>query len=156
VPDGKTHYEAYKKGYVVEIPLSLALCFVDPKFALGNIVGYTFHRWCDNDLDIMGVNAAEGRQVNELWIVGIYLFGMSSMYGAIFRKWHRSFWTHFPGVSTIIRMFFMFIFPFLIMDGYGINFIGNGWHMFWIGFWTGLSQADAIHYLLDVKSKWKE
>ncbi len=149
MPAGDIHYKYYKRGYLVEIPLSLSLAFLDPQFAFGNIVGYTFHRWCDNDLDIMGVNSAEGRQVNELWIIGVYLFGMSSMYGAIFRRYHRKFITHFPGVSTAIRMFFMFIFPFLILDGYGVNFIGNGWHKFWIGFWVGLSQADAIHWWLD-------
>ena len=48
------------------------------------------------------------------------------------------------------------IFPFLIMDGYGINFIGNGWHTFWLGFWVGLSQADGIHYYLDLQSGWKD
>ena len=138
------------RGYLVEVPLSILLSVADFKFGLGNIIGYTFHRWCDNDLDLMGVNSAEGRQVNELWILGVYMFGMSSMYGACFRRFHRHWVTHFPGVSTIIRLFFMFIFPFLILDGYGINLIGNGWHKFWLGVWAGLSQADGIHWYLDL------
>jgi len=156
LPNGEVHYRYYKRGYLAIVPVCIFISFIDWQWAMGNLVGYSFHRWCDNDLDLMGVNSAEGRQVNELPIIGIYLFGMSSMYGAIFRRFHRHWITHFPFVSTLIRMFFMFIFPFLIMDGYGINFIGNGWHKFWIGFWFGLSEADAIHWYLDKKSGWKD
>lgn len=137
------------KGYRVEIPLSLFLAFVDWQFALGNICGYTFHRWCDNDWDIMGTNNAEGRMVNELPVVGHYLYGKSSMYGSIFRRWHRKWITHVPGISTIIRLIFAFYEPFIVGDYLGINFIGNGWWKFWLGFWVGLSQADGIHYALD-------
>lgn len=156
MPNGEIHHMYFKRGYLVEIPLSVVMSFWDWKFGLGNIIGYSFHRYCDNDLDLMGVNAAEGRQVNELPILGNIMFGMSSIYGSFFRKYHRHWITHFPFISTAIRLFFFFIFPFLIMDGYGVNFIGNGWHRFWIGFYVGLSQADGIHWLLDVRSGWKE
>lgn len=154
MPNGLVHYAYYMKGYWVEIPLTLSLVFIDWQFALGNIVGYSFHRYVDNDLDLMGVNSAEGRQVNELPIIGHILFGLSSIYGSLFRKYHRHWITHFPGISTFIRLFIIFLFPFLVLDGYGVNFIGNGWHKFWIGFWMGLSQADGIHYYLDLK--WKD
>ena len=156
MPDGVTHYKHFTKGYTFQIPFSIMISFLDWKLGLGNIIGYSFHRYCDNDLDLMGVNAAEGRQVNEIPILGNFMFGMSSIYGSFFRKYHRSIWTHLPYLSTAIRLFFFFIFPFLILDGYGINFIGNGWHMFWIGFYNGLSMADGIHWWLDVKSGWKE
>lgn len=156
MPSGEIHYKAFKKGYLIEIPLSVIMSFWDWKLGFGNIVGYSFHRYCDNDLDLMSVNSAEGRQVNELPILGNFMFGMSSIYGSFFRKHHRSVWTHFPYLSTAIRLFFFFLFPFLILDGYGINFIGNGWNMFWIGFYNGLSNADAIHWYLDVRSGWKE
>lgn len=151
MPDGVTHYFFFKYGYVVEIPLSIFLLFINWKFALGNIIGYSFHRWCDNDLDLMGANSAEGRQVNELPVIGHFMFGVSSMYGSIFRKHHRSFITHFPFVSTAIRMFFFFIFPLTVLDSWGINTIGNGWIYFHLGFYFGLSSADTIHYTLD---KW--
>ena len=129
------------------------MCILDWKFGFGNIVGYTFHRYCDNDWDIMGTNNAEGRMVNELWLIGHFLYGISSTYGSIFRKYHRSIITHFPYLSTAIRMFFVFLIPFTILDGYGVNLIGNNWHLFWLGFWNGLSNADAIHYYLDKKIK---
>jgi hypothetical protein len=149
VPDGSTHYHYFKKGYYWVIPSSLVLISLEWRFGLGNLLGYSLHRYIDNDLDLMGVNSAEGRQVNELPIIGHVLFGLSSIYGSIFRKWHRHWITHFPGISTIIRLVVIFILPFMVLDGYGVNFIGGGWWKFWLGIWIGLSQADAIHWFLD-------
>jgi len=149
LPSGEVHYQAYLKGFYVTIPSSVLVSFVDWKVGAGTLVGYWFHRYCDNDLDQMGVNSAEGRQVNELPIIGILFFGFSSMYGAVFRRYHRHWITHFPIISTLIRIIFLFWCPFLILDGYGVNFIGNGWWKFWLGFWSGLSIADGIHWKLD-------
>ena len=151
MPDGQTHYKYFKKGYLWNIPSSLILVLVDWRFGLGNLVGYSLHRYLDNDLDIMGTNLAEGRQVNELPVLGHIMFGISSAYGSIFRRYHRSFITHFPFVSTFIRLCFFGAIPLLVADNLGINLIGNGWHKFWIGLWVGLSQADAIHWALDKK-----
>ena len=144
------HYKYFMKGYYVEIPETILLATLNWQFALGNIAGYSFGRWVDSDWDIFGSNNAEGRIVNELPVIGHFLYGVSSIYGSIFRKHHRSFWTHFPGVSTLIRLVFIFFIPFLLFDYYGINLIGNGWHTFYLGFWFGLSQADGIHYWLDL------
>ena len=149
MPNGLVHYAYYMKGYWVEIPLTLSLVLVDWQFALGNGAGYFCGRWIDPDWDILGANNAEGRMINELPIIGHFLFGISSTYGSIFRRYHRSFITHFPFVSTFVRLLFILLFPFILGDYLGINFIGNGWHKFWIGFWFGLSQADGIHFWLD-------
>jgi len=149
MPNGSTHYWYYKKGYFLEVPLSIGLSFVDWKFALGNLAGYSFHRYCDPDWDLMGTNNSEGRMANELPVVGNILFGVSSIYGSVFRRHHRSFLTHFPLVSTLIRLIFVFGIPFFLFDYFGINLIGNGWIMFHLGFVAGLSQADAIHWYLD-------
>jgi hypothetical protein len=149
MPSGDIHFKYFKKGYAVELPLSVVMCAFDWKFGVGNIVGYSFGRWIDPDWDIFGSNNAEGRMVNELPIIGHFLYGVSSIYGSFFRKHHRSVWTHFPAFSTLIRLVYVFIIPFILLDYFGINLIGNGWHMFYLGFWSGLSQADAIHYVLD-------
>jgi hypothetical protein len=97
----------------------------------------------------MGTNNAEGRLVNEIPVLGHLFYGLSSAYGSMFRKYHRSFITHFPGISTLIRLLFFGLIPFLICDNLGINLIGGGWYIIWVGIWVGLSQADAIHYVLD-------
>ena len=75
MPSGEVHYHYYMKGYWVEIPVSISLALVDWQFSLGNILGYSFHRYCDNDWDLMGVNQSEGRAVNELPIIGHYILG---------------------------------------------------------------------------------
>ena len=103
----------------------------------------------------MGANGAEGRMVNEIPIFGHFLFGISSTYGSIFRKHHRSFWSHFPIVSTAIRLVFVGFVPFLIFNNFGISLVSNGWYKFHLGIWAGLSQADTIHYVLD-KLNYKE
>lgn len=134
---------------MVTIPLSLLLASYDWRLGAGNLIGYSLGRWVDPDWDLMGTNNAEGRMVNEVPIIGHFLYGISSSYGSMFRKYHRSFITHFPFVSTIIRLFFVGIVPFLICDNLGINLIGGGWYIIWIGIWIGLSQADLIHWFLD-------
>lgn len=138
------------RGYLITIPISVATMVYDFRGGLGYLVGYSLHRYCDNDWDIFGSNNAEGRMVNEIPVLGHFLYGISSVYGSMFRRHHRSWITHWPGISTLIRLIFLFFIPFVIGDGYGINFIGGGWVWFWVGMWMGLSQADAIHLYHDL------
>jgi hypothetical protein len=118
----------------------------------GYMIGYSIHRWCDGDWDLMSVNSAEGRMVNEIPLLGHLLYGISSSYGSIFRKKHRSWATHWPLISTLIRLIFVFWLPFVLGDAYGINFVGDGWIWFWVYIWLGLSHADAIHLYHDLRN----
>ena len=149
MPNGIVHHQYYMKGYWLEIPISLIGAIYDFPLALGNILGYTFHRYSDNDWDLMGTSASEGRAVNEIPVLGHFLFGISSMYGSIFRRHHRSFITHFPGISTAIRLAFVFTLPMYVLAYYGVNLSGEFLMKVYLGFWLGLSQADSIHFLLD-------
>lgn len=152
MPNGETHFEYYKRGYKYAIAISAVTLSLGWKFSSGYLVGYLMGRWCDPDWDIQGVNSGEGRMVNELPILGHVLYGVSSCYGSIFRRWHRSTLTHFPVLSTLVRLVFVFALPFGYLDAYGVNFIGNGWVWFWVGLWAGLSHADTIHAILDWRS----
>lgn len=147
---GVVHFRYYKRGYIVAVPISAIAVFADWRAGLGYLTGYTLGRWVDPDWDLMGTNNAEGRLVNEIPVLGHLLYGFSSSYGSIFRKHHRSWMTHWPVVSTLGRLIFIFFIPFVIGDGYGINFIGAGWIWLWVGVWMGLSQADAIHLYKDI------
>ena len=125
------------------------LCVYDFKFGIGNLAGYSVGRWIDPDWDLVTANNSESRMLRELPILGNFLFGISSWYGSYFFHNHKGFFSHFPIISTAIRLIFVGLVPFLICDSLGINLIGNGWHMFHLGFWAGLSQADSIHFWLD-------
>lgn len=149
MPDGVTHFSYYKSGFRWAIPSSIVFTIGDWKFGIGNLVGYSLGRYLDPDLDLMGSSSCEGRIVNEIPIFGHLIFGATSAYGSFFRRHHRSFWTHFPGLSTLIRLLFVGFVPFIIGDYLAINFIGDGWWKFWMGILVGLSQADTIHAVLD-------
>jgi len=130
------------------VPEALLLLAYDAKFSFGTLVGYGFGSVCDPDWDLVTANNAESRLL-KIPILGHFLFGISSFYGSYFFHKHRGFWSHFPVVSTIIRILFVFTIPFILLDYWGINLIGDGGYMFYLGFWSGLSQADGIHWFLD-------
>jgi hypothetical protein len=147
---GVVHYKYYMGGYKFAVPISALSVLLDWRAGLGYIMGYSMHRWCDPDWDLMGTNGAEGRLVNEIPLLGHILYGVSSSYGSIFRKHHRSWMTHWPVISTLIRLIFVLWLPLVVGDSYGVNFIGDGWLWFWAGLWAGLSHADSIHFYLDL------
>jgi hypothetical protein len=136
-------------GYRLVFPISVALSFLDWRIGIGYLMGYSLGRYVDPDWDLMSANSAEGRIVNEIPILGHFLYGISSSYGSLWRKCHRSVWTHYPILSTGIRLAFILWLPFMLGDAYGINFIGGGWIWFWISLWLGLSCADGLHLYFD-------
>ena len=144
MPDGITHYKFYKMGWAVVLPTSIIVCAVKPEFGVGISVGYALGRWIDPDLDQIAITGAEGRVLHELGIFGKVFVAYSTLYGAVFYKHHRSFLTHFPGVSTSIRLGYFFWWLYFAID------ILYDWEI-WFGFgvFIGLSFADLIHYLLD-------
>ena len=147
-----------KRGRVIAFPIAVVAPIIlsslglDYKGSLligvGIFAGYEIGKYIDPDWDLVTATNSESRMINELPLIGYYLFGVSSMYGAIFRRMHRSFWTHFPAVSTAIRHFFVFG--------------GLGWEIYWstldwswlifiyIGIFVGNSFSDAIHWFLDM------
>jgi hypothetical protein len=163
--DGKTHHRKWRQGWIFALPLSLfvyalvdifrpawfcswAGCFSgNTVYTLGVLLGYAMGRYIDPDLDQMGATVADGRLVNEIPILGVFLYGHWATYGAIFRKHHRSFWTHCPGVSTAIRIFYQFypLFVVLWLKDWNYAFI---FQIFW-GVFFGLTLADFIHFRED-------
>jgi len=120
----------------------------NPIFGIGTIIGYGMGRYIGPDWDIVGINTNEGKIINELKFFGYFLYGISSIYGAIFRKFHRSAITHFPILSTSIRLLFVF---WWIGFLYYFNIIQFDWWQFWfgLGILFGLSESDLNHWLCD-------
>ena len=146
MPDGITHHFFWKLGWGCTIPASFAIMpLLGLPGGIGAILGYSLGAFIDPDLDQIGTTAAEGRIVNALPIVGSFIYGYTSIYGSLFRKHHRSFWTHFPVVSTAIRcMWFFWWIYFVVPESYDWMF-QLGW-----GAFIGLCIADTIHWVLDM------
>lgn len=160
--DGKTHHKQWRKGWLVALPLScLMYGAVDPlplswscsvigcfsgnlMCSVGVLLGYEMGRYISPDADQIGATHGEGLMVNEIPILGVFLYGHWATYGAIFRKHHRSFWTHYPGASTLIRLFWQFYPLFILMwlKDWNYAFI---FQIFW-GMLIGLSWADFLHF----------
>lgn len=158
MPDGKTHLKLWRVFYPLAVCVSLVLgvyIFYFSGFyslgigvAISILFGYFLGEFIDPDWDEMSATNSEGRLV-KIPVIGVLVYGISSIYGAIFRRHHRSFLTHFPFVSTLIRLLFVFwwfiplyyfnIIPYSEIQGYA-----------WLGIWTGLSIADTIHYCADL------
>ncbi len=153
MPSGRIHYRFFKLGYLVQIPTSIYLFTLNPVVGIGYFLGYSFHRWMDNDMDLMNAGSADGRMVNEIPILGYFLFGISSIYGAIFRRKHRSLLTHLPVLSSFIRMLFFYWWILLLYYFKVIQF--QYWHfeLFYSYLWS-ISIADGIHYFADLV--WQE
>lgn len=150
MPTGITHERFRKAGYFIIIPTGLFL-INNPLFLFSRYFGYTAGRYIVPDWDSMATTKDEGRVVEELGVFGIPLYGISSMYGALFRRFHRSLWTHAPVISTAPRMFLVFIIPVLFLYWIKLlNFPPSPVEIeFYAGFLYGLSESDFIHWLAD-------
>lgn len=99
------------------------------------------------DWDIMGTTSSEGWMVNEIPVLGHFLFGLSSTYGSWHRKHHRSIQTHFPVISTLPRYLLVFWYPWLEIYRSNLDW---AWLIFiFIGMFIGTSISDGIHFVLD-------
>ncbi len=159
----------WRQGWRVALPLSfLVYAVVDPFqpawacsqigcfsgndfYALGVLLGYGYGAFVNPDADQVGVTHAEGLMINKIPILGHVLFGYWSIYGSIFRKRHRSLWTHTPIISTIIRFLYQFAPLFLII------FL-NQWNypiIFQVlfGWLIGQVYSDFLHWREDKRSE---
>lgn len=141
---GLVHQRYHALGWVVVLPTSLISCVYSPPVGTGILVGYALGRWVDPDLDQVGVSSAEGRIINDFKILGYVIVGYTTIYGAVFRRYHRSFITHFPGVSTAIRLVYLFWWLY-----FTINILYDYQIMVGIGVWVGLTLSDLVHFIVD-------
>lgn len=114
---------------------------------LGIFIGYEMGKYMTPDWDIMGTTSSEGWMVNEIPVLGHFLFGLSSTYGSWHRKHHRSIQTHAPVISTFPRYLLVFWYPWLEIYRSNLDW---AWLIFiFIGMFIGTSISDSIHAYLD-------
>ncbi len=163
MPNGIIHEQLRKRGRIVFYPFSIIIpYFISPIefknygefiIGIGIVIGYELGTFVTPDWDISGTTADEGRVLNKIPVLGYFIFGISSFYGGIFRRWHRKPITHFPFLSTSIRYFLLFgwLFIYIYNSAYDM-----AWLIFLlIGMFIGTSFSDGVHWWADVKTKWK-
>lgn len=149
MPPGWFHQNIQNKCYLIAVPTSIYLTIQNPVFGIGTIIGYGMGRYIGPDWDCVSINKNEANIIKELPIIGYILYGISSIYGAIFMRHHRSTITHLPVLSTSIRLIFVFWWIGLLYYFDIIKF--DWWHMwFALGIFFGLSESDLNHWICDL------
>lgn len=109
-------------------------------------VGYFLFRFgIEPDLDLVGISSSEADWIKS--VVGIPLVAWSTLYARCVQAFggHRSWASHFPIISTFIRLMW-FGFPFVLVFRY---FWLDPLHREFLGLFIGLSIADFWHILAD-------
>lgn len=149
---GKEHKQAQT---IVFIPLVVVLAIVfvmgyriySVLIAFGYIVGYIL----EPDLDQVGVTRSDAALLRKWYLLPITapIFMHFTVYAVIMRNFggHRSFWSHFPVVSTVIRWVWL-IAPLYLIARY-FNLQTNIPTDMAIAVIAGTSISDTIHWAMD-------
>lgn len=148
MPSGQVHLSFWKSAWFLPIAIGgaffIPLTWASTCIALGILLGYGLGYFLDPDLDMVGTTSAEGRML-KIPVLGIFMVTYWTLYGAVFRKSHRSFWTHSYVISTAIRFayqfwFLLFVPSMNILIGYLLA-----------GAFVGLCISDGVHVWADNK-----
>lgn len=145
MPDGLHHARIQFSGWAVILPTSIFASFMlHPVVGFGIEFGYLLGTVVNPDSDQLAISYGDGIAIRKLWVFGWILVAYLTLYAAIFRKLHRSFWTHFPFVSTAIRWIYLF---------WWLWFLPIVWHDWQLVFlfctYLGLSLSDLGHWISD-------
>lgn len=179
MPSGEVHFAYWKKGLKVAVLVAAAIFVAGllyssylSEFALWFLFWYWCGRWCDPDLDLIGISAAEGRLLRELDLLGVFILPLTTFYAAgigyVIRKFripgaiggsHRTWLTHSLIPGTLLRCVFICIclgsvinwadFIFGYLRNGALHFHPYDLAAFGLAQFMGLGIADAIHIWLD-------
>lgn len=101
------------------------------------------------DLDQISISKSEWRLVKKFGPFGFLWMAFWAPYSLLIP--HRSFWSHFPIVGTVIRLLYITILPvaFYIHKGYNITVPGMVWEVA-LGIIIGLLTSDILHWAMDI------
>jgi uncharacterized metal-binding protein len=143
MPSGIIHHRLWKYGWGVECAAFAVLLSHSPTISIGTAIGYFLGQFLDPDLDLVGITGAEGRILRKLPVLGAFIVGYWTVFGGLFRRHHRSFWTHSYVISTAIR--FVYGFWWVVLFKHTETWL----LMMLFGMFIGLCIADAIHIRAD-------
>lgn len=114
--------------------------------------GYLFGAYLDPDSDQINLTGADGRAIRKFGILGIMWVMYWMPYAWVMP--HRSFFSHFPVVSTIIRDLYILlpVVAVLYYFYFDLYEVGNIVLPYLTCFILGQSMSDGVHYFLDISS----
>lgn len=153
--DGHVHLSYWKMGIPAAILLGLALFVFSGNVLLGFafFAGYLLGYMVDPDLDMCGMTDAKKRWKDTVVLYPVYIWWR--VYSATLAHilgGHRSFMNHAPGISTAIRLVWLFA-PICILWYLIFGTIPCSAEMaivVLLGVWAGLSLSDFVHGVLDI------
>jgi len=157
MPIGRVHKKIWKRYIVIAVPLALSIQYYTiTRLPLGwwqsvgvaTILGYLLGYYLDPDYDQNKFTDARRRVINDLWIIGWLLVVWFIPYEKMFK--HRSKYTHFPILSTVLRFGWLLLFPpVLLLLWYTTPYLIPDYYPILVGIFIGLSIADTVHILAD-------
>jgi Uncharacterized metal-binding protein len=148
VPSGKVHTRASLVLTASGFPVALWTC--DPLAGLACAAGSASGVVLSPDLDVD--HKTESEEVVWRWgcVFGIAFMTYWLPYGLVMP--HRSFWSHFPVVSTSIRV--VYGFWWLVPLSFAIRLTPGPLFWWYFAWWfAGLCLSDAAHWMMDKLSK---
>lgn len=148
MPKGVVHNNYWKQFLIIAILISIIVCLVDIISGISFLIGYLLGRFITPDLDLANVTEPEWKLMQTFGCFGAAIVGYWLPYGHLLK--HRSFLSHFPMVSTAIRIVYGFWWVVIMLDYVGL--LRNNLLLISqiaLGIWAGLSVADTIHWTLD-------
>ena len=155
MPDGKTHTRLHQRyiPYATAVGVGLATLSGRPSTGAAFVVGYIAGLLIEPDLDMVGITESERRAMRWLVVLAVPWLFWWSIYAALPFFRHRSLLTHYPLLSTLIRLLWLFV-PVLFISGvmrWDVQpFLGAllSREEAWV-FAFGLSLSDLVHDAAD-------
>ena len=130
---------------LVIIPATLYAASINLPMSAGMVVGYALGMILNPDADQPSITYADGIAMRHLGFIGALWVGWWTVYAVVFKSMHRHFLTHFPFVSTAIRMVYMLWWLYLLDIDWNWGSVSA-----LVGMWIALSASDMGHFLSDL------
>lgn len=123
--------------------------------AIATLAGYRLALYVSPDLDLLGLSVSEGLLLRRYGILGLLVVMWFMPYAYVMRfvgfgrKGHRNFFSHFPGVGTLIRHRWLFLPADVVLLWSGSADLQTVYLAIMVGLLLGGTIADTIHYIAD-------
>ena len=135
MPDGRTHRMATLAGAAVTATAILWYSH-NGRYALAHLAGWLVTLAINPDLDLNFKVVKRG--LDSVWKVVWWPYSRLAK--------HRSFISHFPIISTVIRLGLLCLYLAPLIYALGIDFHPN---VYWIILVVGAVFSDTLHYFMD-------